>query len=78
MVVGVPDEKWGEAITAVVSTAGGRIDGGALKQFVKQHLAAYKAPKNVVCVDEVYRSPSGKADFKRTRQVAIQALATAG
>ncbi len=74
VVVGVPDEKWGEAITAVVSATSGRIDGSALRQFVKERLAAYKAPKHVVGVDEVYRSPSGKADFKRTRQVAMQAL----
>jgi fatty-acyl-CoA synthase len=74
VVVGVPDEKWGEAITAVVSTSNGHVDPEALKAFVKQRLAAYKAPKHVVCVDEVYRSPSGKADFKRTKQVAIDAL----
>ena len=77
VVVGVPDEKWGEAITAVVSAADGAIDTGALKAFVKEHLAAYKAPKNVVVVDEVYRSPSGKADFKRTKQVAMEALGIA-
>jgi len=74
VVVGIPDEKWGEAITAVVSATDGRIDAAALKQFVKEHLAAYKAPKHVVCVDAVYRSPSGKADFKRTKQVAMEAL----
>lgn len=74
VVVGVPDEKWGEAITAVVSANDGPIDAGALKTFVKEHLAAYKAPKHVVCVDQVYRSPAGKADFKRTKQVAMQAL----
>ena len=74
VVVGVPDEKWGQAITAVVSANGGRIDADELKQFVKQHLAGYKAPKHVVLLDEVYRSPSGKADFKRTRQTAMEAL----
>jgi fatty-acyl-CoA synthase len=74
VVVGVPDERFGEAITAVVSATGGRLDGEALKQFVKQQLASYKAPKHVVVVDEVYRSPSGKADFKRTKQVAMEAL----
>ncbi|MBI3785219.1 MAG: AMP-binding protein [Deltaproteobacteria bacterium] len=74
VVVGVPDEKWGEAITAVVSANGPAIDAAALKAFVKQHLAGYKAPKHVVAVDEVYRSPSGKADFKRTKQVAMDAL----
>jgi acyl-CoA synthetase (AMP-forming)/AMP-acid ligase II len=74
VVVGVPDERWGEAITAVVSSTVGRIDADALKQFVKGQLAGYKVPKHVVIVDEVYRSPSGKADFKRTKQVAMEAL----
>ena len=49
----------------------------ALIEFVKQQLASYKAPKHVVFVDEVYRSPSGKADFKRTREVALAALGLA-
>jgi acyl-CoA synthetase (AMP-forming)/AMP-acid ligase II len=74
VVVGVPDERWGEAITAVVSASGNAVDAAALTGLVKQHLAAYKAPKHVVFVDEVYRSPSGKADFKRTKQVAMEAL----
>jgi fatty-acyl-CoA synthase len=73
VVVGVPDEKFGEAITAVVSTDGPR-DGEALQRFVKERLAGYKAPKHVVFVDEVYRSPSGKADFKRTKAMAMEAL----
>ncbi len=77
VVVGVPDERFGEAITAVVSSSAGPLDGSAVKDFVKQHLAAYKAPKHVVQVDEVYRSPSGKADFKRTRVVAMAALGMA-
>ncbi|HEY8156342.1 MAG TPA: AMP-binding protein [Myxococcota bacterium] len=74
VVVGVPDEKWGEAITAVVSMQQGGLDAKSLIEFVKGELAAYKAPKHVVPVDEVYRSPSGKADFKRTREVALVAL----
>jgi fatty-acyl-CoA synthase len=78
VVVGVPDEKWGEAITAVVSTHGRELDAAALKHFVKQELAGYKAPKHVVFVDEVYRSPSGKADFKRTRDEALGALGLRG
>jgi 3-oxocholest-4-en-26-oate---CoA ligase len=74
VVVGVPDERFGEAITAVVSSLGGKLDGEAIKAFVKQHLAAYKAPKHVVQVGDVYRSPSGKADFKRTKSEAMKAL----
>ncbi len=77
VVVGVPDEKFGEAITAVVSTDR-PVDGEAVKGFVKQHLASYKAPKHVVFADEVYRSPSGKADFKRTKAMAMEALGIKG
>ena len=76
--VGVPDERWGEAITAVVSRHGdeqeGELDVDALIAHVKEHLAGYKAPKHVVQVEKVYRSPSGKADFKRTRQTAMEHL----
>jgi len=74
VVVGVPDDRFGEAITAVVSSLGPRLDETAIKAFVKEHLAGYKAPKHVVAVDEVYRSPSGKADFKKTKEIAIAAL----
>lgn len=74
VVVGVPDDRFGEAITAVVSSDGEPIDAERLKAFVKQQLAGYKAPKHVVVVDDVYRSPSGKADFTRTRAVAMQVL----
>jgi fatty-acyl-CoA synthase len=75
VVVGVPDERFGEAITAVVSSLGPALDVEAIKAFVKEHLAGYKAPKHVILVDEVYRSPSGKADFKKTKEVAMAALA---
>jgi len=78
VVVGVPDEKFGEAITAVVSGDGRPVNGAALKAFVKETLAGYKAPKHVVLVDEVYRSPSGKADFKRTKAMAMAALGITG
>ena len=77
VVVGVPDEKFGEAITAVVSSNGPALDPEALRRFVKERLAGYKAPRHVVVVDEVYRSPSGKADFRRTREVALEALGLA-
>ena len=76
VVVGVPDDRFGEAITAVVS-GGTPLDGAAVKEFVKANLAGYKAPKHVVQVDDVYRSPSGKADFKRTKQVALERLGLA-
>jgi fatty-acyl-CoA synthase len=73
VVVGVPDDRFGEAITAVVS-GDAALDGERLKAFVRSQLAAYKAPKHVVQVDDVYRSPSGKADFTRTKEVALERL----
>lgn len=74
VVVGVPDERWGEAVTAVVAANDGKLDPEELKASVKVHLAGYKAPKHVVLVDEVYRSPAGKVDFKRTKLLALKAL----
>jgi fatty-acyl-CoA synthase len=71
-VVGVPDEKWGEAITAVVQL---RDDASATSDeivaHVKTNLAAYKAPKNVMFVDSVGRSPAGKLDYPGLKQKAI-------
>jgi acyl-CoA synthetase (AMP-forming)/AMP-acid ligase II len=70
-VVGVPDEKWGEAITAIVEpTAGAEIDTAALIAHVKTKLAAYKAPKKVLSVDTIGRSPNGKLDYKRLKAQA--------
>ncbi len=74
VVVGIPDDRWGEAITAVVSSHSGELDSAAIIEFVKGSLAGFKAPKHVVQVADVYRSPSGKADFKRTREIAMEQL----
>lgn len=79
VVVGIDDERWGQAITAVVSTLSGPPAENMetnLITHVKNHLAGYKAPKHVVFVDSVYRSPSGKADYKATKQTVIDALSS--
>ncbi len=65
-VVGLPDEKWGQAITALVEPhAGDIVDGPALIAHVKEHLAAYKAPKKVFGIDTIGRAANGKLDYKR-------------
>jgi len=72
--VGVPDERFGQAVTLVASkTPGTDISGDELIEHVRTQIAAYKAPKRVVWVDAVYRSPSGKADY---RWAAATATAT--
>jgi acyl-CoA synthetase (AMP-forming)/AMP-acid ligase II len=75
-VVGVPDDKWGEAITALVEPhAGAEIDGAVLIAHVKERLAAYKAPKRVVAVTSIGRAANGKLDYKKLRSDAIEAPA---
>jgi acyl-CoA synthetase (AMP-forming)/AMP-acid ligase II len=71
-VVGVPDEKWGEAITALIEPhAGDTIDASALIAHVKSKLAAYKAPKRIVPVATVGRAANGKLDYKQLKSDAI-------
>jgi 3-oxocholest-4-en-26-oate---CoA ligase len=72
VVVGVPDEKWGEAITALVEPPPGvELDESELIAHVKQRIAAFKAPKQVLLVATVGRAPNGKVDYKRCRAEAI-------
>jgi 3-oxocholest-4-en-26-oate---CoA ligase len=53
---------------------GATIDADALIAHVKQHLAAYKAPKHIVVVDTIGRAANGKVDYKRLRTDAGVAL----
>jgi fatty-acyl-CoA synthase len=74
-VVGVPDDRFGNAVVAVVSRSElAKITESELVAEMRKSLAAYKCPKHVVFVDAVYRSPSGKADYKITRETAMSAL----
>ena len=71
LVVGVPDERWGSAVTAVVqATPGSTLSLDALAGHCRGLLAGYKLPKHLVLVDRVVRSPSGKADYRWAAEVA--------
>lgn len=71
-VVGVPDEKWGEAINAIVELHPGEtLDSDALRTHVKANLAAYKAPKRVIAIDSVGRAANGKLDYNALKALAI-------
>ena len=60
-VVGLPDERWIEAITAfVVLKSGEEATADALVAHAKQHLAGFKVPKKVVFVDDLPRNTAGK------------------
>jgi fatty-acyl-CoA synthase len=76
VVVGVPDEKWGEAITALVELApSADVDEPQLTAHVKQHLAGYKAPKRVLFVDSIGRAANGKVDYAACKATAVERLA---
>ncbi|MGY6499404.1 MAG: AMP-binding protein [Acidimicrobiales bacterium] len=69
--VGVPDDKFGSAVTVVVQPSPEvTIDSGALIAHVKGRLAAYKAPRHVVVVDTIGRAANGKVDYKGLTSLA--------
>jgi fatty-acyl-CoA synthase len=73
VVVGVPDERWGERVTAVVQARAGVVpELDELADHVRAQLAAYKAPRELVLVDSIVRSPSGKPDYRWARRVAAE------
>jgi acyl-CoA synthetase (AMP-forming)/AMP-acid ligase II len=76
IVVGVPDEKFGEAITALVSFRPGEsASPDEIVATVKANLSAFKAPRHVLVVDEVSRGPNGKADYAGAKRIATERVA---
>jgi 3-oxocholest-4-en-26-oate---CoA ligase len=49
------------------------VDDAALRAEAQRHIARFKLPKAIVYVDEIVRSPSGKADYRWARQIAASA-----
>ncbi len=78
VVVGVPDDRFGETVTAVVQSrpGAGPVADAELIDWVRGRLAAYKAPRRVVAVDTIGRSPAGKVDYRRLRQHAIDRVSS--
>jgi len=68
-----PSERWGSEVVAVVSVTGA-VSAEELTAHAAQSLARYKLPKACVFVDQVVRSPSGKADYRWAREVAEKAV----
>jgi fatty-acyl-CoA synthase len=76
LVVGLPDEKWGQAVTAVVELAAGHeLDEADLRSHVRASLAGYKTPKRIFTADRSLRTSNGKADYPAAKACAEAALA---
>jgi acyl-CoA synthetase (AMP-forming)/AMP-acid ligase II len=75
VVVGTPNERFGQQVTAVVQArAGEQPSADDLVEFCGRHLARYKLPRTIVFVDEMVRSPSGKADYRWAQATALRHL----
>ncbi|MFN6121478.1 MAG: AMP-binding enzyme, partial [Actinomycetes bacterium] len=76
LVVGIDDEKFGQAVTAVASRVeGAEVDEATVIADVKRQLAGFKAPKRVVFVSQIPRAPNGTADYKTAKQYALDGVA---
>ncbi|MEI7506685.1 MAG: AMP-binding protein [Actinomycetes bacterium] len=69
--VGIPDTRFGEIVTLVASRHSD-ISETELIDYVKDQIATYKAPRRIIFVDAVYRSPSGKADYRWAKEIALK------
>ena len=71
VVIGVPDPRWGQAVTAIAALRPGRqLSLEQLQTYCAGQLARYKLPRRLILQDEVKRSPAGKADYRWATAVA--------
>ncbi|MCJ7671185.1 MAG: AMP-binding protein [Acidimicrobiia bacterium] len=79
LVVGVPDERFGETVVAlVVPTATAGADEETLATWCRGRLSGYKRPKRFLLVDTLSRSAAGKADYRKLRELAESLIGTVG
>jgi acyl-CoA synthetase (AMP-forming)/AMP-acid ligase II len=70
--VGIPDQKYGQAVAAVVSLReGATLELEELRTFLRDHLSGYKLPRSLTLVDEVPRNATGKAQYPAAKQIAL-------
>jgi len=73
VVVGVPDERWGERVAAVVQPrTGSAVTLEEIQEHARRRVAGYKVPRELHLVDEVRRQPSGKPDYPWAKEVAVK------
>lgn len=75
--VGLPNDRFGETICAVVEAEPGHqptLD--ELSEHVKERLASYKAPRHLVVIPSIGRAPNGKVDYKRWKEHAVNVVAS--
>jgi fatty-acyl-CoA synthase len=77
-VLGLPDDRFGEAVVALVQPSPGqRISDAEVIGYVQERLASYKAPRSILFVESMGRGPNGKVDYQELRRRAEQLNLTA-
>jgi 3-oxocholest-4-en-26-oate---CoA ligase len=73
LVLGVPDDRLGQRVAAVVQTRSGRtLSFDELDAHTRQQIAGYKVPRSIWLVDEISRLPSGKPDYRWARALVAE------
>jgi 3-oxocholest-4-en-26-oate---CoA ligase len=73
IVVGLPDDRFGERVVAVVRPSSGSTPTlKALQEHARASLAGYKLPRELVLVEHIERTPAGKADYKWAKETATR------
>ncbi|MEP9365174.1 acyl-CoA synthetase [Nocardioides sp. CN2-186] len=76
LVVGVPDEKYGQAVAAVVELREGEsLELEDLRTYLRAHLSGYKLPRTLTLVDQVPRNAAGKAQYPAAKELALAGFA---
>jgi 3-oxocholest-4-en-26-oate---CoA ligase len=74
LVVGIPDEKYGQAVAAVVQTREGQtVELEELREFLRASLSGYKLPRAMTLVPEIPRNATGKAQYPRAKELLVAA-----
>jgi acyl-CoA synthetase (AMP-forming)/AMP-acid ligase II len=79
VVVGVPDDRWGQRVAAVVQPRlGTEVSLASLVEHCRARIAGYKVPRQLSVVETVLRHPSGKPDYRWARDTAVASSAPSG
>jgi acyl-CoA synthetase (AMP-forming)/AMP-acid ligase II len=74
IVVGAPDERWGQRVAAIIQPRGERVPTlDEIQTYCRDHIAGYKVPRQLHVVETIERSPSGKPDYRWATDIVAEA-----
>jgi acyl-CoA synthetase (AMP-forming)/AMP-acid ligase II len=76
LVVGVPDERYGQSVTAVIQPREeAQVELDDLRDFLRTSLSGYKLPRAMTLVAEIPRNATGKAQYPKAKELALASFA---